>query len=113
MKILDKEIDFNLTDLDNMEKIENAMKTVQKKSLENKETGIKKLRIESEIVKNCFDEIFGAENNIIAKNNDYAVIMKAFEELSIAFLNAQIETTSMMKKGLNNVKKYSVDRIKR
>jgi antitoxin component HigA of HigAB toxin-antitoxin module len=87
MKILDKEIDFNLTDVDNMEKFRNALEKVQKLSAENKETDeIKQLRFLCQTIRDCFIEIFG-NDELLPKNNDYIVLIEAFEDLSFAYKN--------------------------
>ena len=85
MKILDKEIEFNLTDVDNMEKFRNALEKVQKLSAESKEKDeIKQLRFLCQTIRDCFTEIFG-NDELLPKNNDYIVLIEAFEDLSYAY----------------------------
>ena len=105
MKILGKKIEFNLTDVDNMEKMKNALEKVFKLSNENKETDeIKQLRFLCKTIRDCFTEVFG-NDDLLPKENDYIVLIKAFEDLSYAYKN---KNETGIKKLNSTLSKYGI-----
>lgn len=113
MKILGNNVEFNLTDVDNMEKINNALEDVEKKSKEmiDKSNNIKKIRMECEIIRSCFIEIFG-NDKLLPENNDYKLILQAFTELTLNFAEAQEEANKETQNIMNKAfEKYNIKRI--
>ena len=113
MKILGNNVEFNLTDVDNMEKINNALEGVEKKSKEmiDKSNNIKKIRMECEIIRSCFIEIFG-NDKLLPENNDYKLILQAFTELTLNFAEAQEEANKETQNIMNKAfEKYNIKRI--
>lgn len=113
MKILENNIEFNFTDVDNMEKVQNALENVEnksKKTIEEK-NNIKKMRMECEIIRECFVEIFG-DDKLLPENNDYKLIFQAFAELTFNFAEAQEEANKETQNIMNKTfEKYNIKRI--
>lgn len=85
MKILDKEIDFSLTVVENMEKMQNALSKIENMKIEPK-NDIEKLKFLCNAIRDCFIEIFG-NDDMLPKENDYVLLFKAFQDLAYAYKN--------------------------
>lgn len=88
MKILEKEIDFDFFDAEQMEKYEKESEVAQKE-IKNMMTNIKTMKqselINStcETIENCFDNIFGegSSKEIFEGKRNFRLCLKAFKDL--------------------------------
>lgn len=115
IKIRDIELDFDFSDADDMERLENAIEKT-KKELDNIAIEGKKY---SEVIRetckhifDCFNEIFGDETDkkIFGGKTNFNVCKEAFEDL----IKARIEQETQFADEMNSIeKKYSPNRATR
>lgn len=111
MKILDVEIDFSLSDIDNIEKIKKGYENVLDKEAivaESKADFLTAMKKECEIAKTFFDEVFGigTAEKLFGNKNDYEVIMDALAEV----VDKYVENHQRLQ---NKFSKYSSNRAQR
>ncbi len=115
MKILDKELNFNFNDADDMEKLENAIEKTRKKLNALKIEGKTMSAVIKEVcncVFNCFDEIFGenVSKDIFGNRYNLDICIDAFENLC----NAKVEQDNSFEQRIKNFEtKYSPNRATR
>ena len=109
MKIKNIEIDFSITNLDNIKKLESAYKKIQEDSENFKSDDFfEQMEHECKIGKAFFDEVFGegTAQRIFGDEDDFEVIMDTMIEV--------VEEIDKKKKALNSkMEKYSSKRVKR
>ena len=113
MKILNKEIEFDFNDADDMEKLENAVGDTEKK-LNNLQITNKKvseaIRETCKCIFDCFDKIFEIDSKKDIFNNKYNLNMclEAFENLA----QAKIEQENIFEERTEKIiTKYSPNRV--
>ena len=111
MKILNKEIEFNFSEIENMRKYENALEEYMKelenvKQFQGKESdGFERM---CDIVYNFFNTLIGREKTteILGNKKDYEVCLKAMMEI--------VNEKQKREKQINDLlDQYSIERIKR
>lgn len=122
MKILDKEIDFDFFDAEQMKKYEEESEIAQaelKKLDHNKMKMSEYIFKMHEVIEKCFDNIFGegTSNDIFKGKKNVKLCVEAFSD----FAKARNEQEKELKAGLNNLQKeldeidneYKVNREKK
>jgi len=109
MKVRNVELDFSITNLENIKKIENAYKKIQEDSETFKSDDFfEQMEHECKVGKAFFDEVFGegTAQKLFGDENDFEVIMDSMIEV--------VEEIDKKKKALNSkMEKYSSKRVKR
>lgn len=100
MNILNKEIDFDFYDADDMERLEKGLEKVQvikEDTNPDNMSASELLRKECEIIDDFFDEVFGngIAKEIFGEKKNLVMRIKAFEEVGKEKIKAQQELTSV------------------
>lgn len=111
MKILDKEVDFSFSKINNLEKIKKAYLEMQKAELKNDDF-IEMMKNYCTLVRNFVNEIFGEgfDKELFGKEDDYDIMTNAVIEISEEFIKNRMSLEEKYEK-IN--KKYSKNRLKR
>ena len=104
MKILDKEIEYNLTNVDNMEVLKKAIEDVKEKTNSiDKSDYISSLKQLCQIIRDCFKTVFN-DKEVLPKENDYVLLMQAFTDLCVAFASTQQDANDKFQKVITKYK---------
>lgn len=111
MKILDKEIDFSFSKINNLEKIKKAYLEMQEAELKGDDF-IEMMKNYCALVRNFVNEIFGEgfDKELFGEDDDYDIMTNAVIEISEEFIKNRMSLEEKYEK-IN--KKYSKNRLKR
>lgn len=119
MKILEKEIDFNFYNLEQMEKFEKSAEAASNKLNEIDYNSLKQtefIKQVCDIVYSCFDEIWGegTAKEIFNNQKDFRLCVKAFGDLTKARKEQEKEIEKEIYQFQEELTdKYSAERTKR
>jgi len=112
MKILNKKIDFDFFDADDMEKLESQIEITQSKIHDIKEEkASNEIREICKEIRACFDNIFGEGTSSKIFQNKYSIklCLEAFHEL----IEEKLKQEDELNEQLNDFNKYLPKRIER
>lgn len=109
MKILEKEIEFSFTNVDNIEKIDMELKRITEMQNKKFDDYIQELKFSCKIIKEFFDNVI-EENFSEDAPNDYEYLSDEFDKFTSLYIQATQKSAEKLKK---KASKYDIKRIKR